>query len=152
MQNRLGVPSAILSAAEIGERLPRLSLAGILGGSFCAEDGFIEDCQGVTNVFAARARDRGARIVREEVRHVARAGTRWRLTTADGEFDAAQLVLAAGCDSMTLAAQVGVTLPIVPERRRLAYTLPCDQTVLPPLVIAFERSVAAKQLTNGVLY
>lgn len=152
MQNRLGIPSRILSAADIRERLPRMSTEGILGGSFCAEDGFIEDCHGITNLFAARARQRGARVVREEVRRIACAGRRWRLTTDAGELDAAQVVLAAGCDTVPLAAQAGVSLPITPERRRLAYTTPCEPGVLPPLVIAFERGVAAKQLTNGVLY
>ncbi len=152
MQNRLGIPSQILSAADIRERLPRMSTEGLVGGSFCAEDGFIEDCHGVTNLFAARARQRGARVVREEVLRIDRAGPRWRVTTNVGELDASQVVLAAGCDSVPLAAQVGVSLPITPERRRLAYTTPCELGVLPPLVIAFERGVAAKQLTNGVLY
>jgi sarcosine oxidase subunit beta len=152
MQNRLQIPSRILSAADISRRLPRLSTGGILGGSFCAEDGFIEDCHGITNLFAARARQRGARVVREEVRRIAPAGRRWRITTDAGELDAAHVVLAAGCDAVALAAQVGVSLPITPERRRLAYTTPCEPGVLPPLVIAFERGVAAKQLANGVLY
>ena len=152
MQNRLGIPSRILSAAEIGERWPRISTDGLLGGSFCAEDGFIEDCHGITNQFAARARRRGATVVREEVRGIIRSGRRWRITTNAGELDAAGVVLAAGCDAVPLAAQAGVSLPIAPERRRLAYTTPCEPGVLPPLVVALERSVAAKQLTNGVLY
>ena len=152
MQNTLGIPSRILSAADINERVPRMSTENILGGSFCAEDGFIEDCHGVTHLFALRARERGARVVREEVRRIARAGRRWRVTTDAGDLDATKIVLAAGCDTVPLAAQAGVSIPIAPERRRLAYTMPCEQTVLPPLVVAFERGVAAKQLTNGVLY
>jgi sarcosine oxidase subunit beta len=152
MQNGMGIPSRILSAAEIGERWPRLSTDGLLGGSFCAEDGFIEDCHGITHQLAARARRRGASVVREEVQRIARAGGRWRITTNAGELDAAGVVLAAGCDAVPLAAQAGVSLPIAPERRRLAYTTPCEPGVLPPLVVALERSVAAKQLTNGVLY
>jgi sarcosine oxidase subunit beta len=152
MQNRLGIPSQILSAADIHDRLPSLSMEGILGGSFCAEDGFIEDCHGITHLFAARARQAGARIVREEVHGIAPIGRHWRVTTDAGELHAAHVVLAAGCDTVQLAAQAGISLPITPERRRLAYTTACAFGVLPPLVIAFERSVAAKQLRNGVLY
>jgi len=152
MQNGMGIPSRILSAAEIGERWPRLSTDGLLGGSFCAEDGFIEDCHGITNQLAARARRGGASVVREEVQRIARAGRRWRITTNAGELDAAGVVLAAGCDGVPLAAQAGVSLPIAPERRRLAYTTPCEPGVLPPLVVALERGVAAKQLANGVFY
>jgi sarcosine oxidase subunit beta len=152
MQNSLGIPSRILSAAEIGERWPRMSMDGVLGGSFCAEDGFIEDCHGITNQFASRARRRGASVVRETVQRIAHTAGRWRITTDAGELDAADVVLAAGCDAVPLAAQAGVSLPITPERRRLAYTTPYEPGVLPPLVVALERGVAAKQLTNGVLY
>jgi len=49
MQNRLGIPSRIMNPEEVHEIVPNLVLEGILGGSFCAEDGFLEDCDGVTN-------------------------------------------------------------------------------------------------------
>jgi sarcosine oxidase subunit beta len=152
MQNRLGIPSRIMSAGDIHTLLPNLTMAGIAGGSYCAEDGFIEDCHGVTSQLAVRARQRGARFLREEVRQIERAGSRWLVTTDVGTLETEQLVIAAGADSVELAAQAGVSLPIVPERRRLAYTMPCEPGILPPLVIAIERGVAAKQLANGVLY
>jgi sarcosine oxidase subunit beta len=152
MQNRLGIPSRILSASDIHTLLPNLTMARIAGGSYCAEDGFIEDCHGVTTQLAARARQRGARFLREEVGQIERAGSRWLVTTDVGTLETEQLVIAAGADSVELAAQAGVSLPIVPERRRLAYTMPCEPGILPPLVIAIERGVAAKQLANGVLY
>jgi sarcosine oxidase subunit beta len=152
MQNGLGIPSRIMSAGDIHTLLPSLTMAGIAGGSYCAEDGFIEDCHGVTSQLAARARQRGARFLREEVRQIGRAGSRWLVTTDVGTLEIEQLVLAAGADSVELAAHAGVSLPIVPQRRRLAYTMPCEPGILPPLVIAVERGVAAKQLANGVLY
>jgi sarcosine oxidase subunit beta len=152
LQNRLGIPSMIMSASEIHDLLPRLTMDQVAGGSFCHEDGFIEDCHGVTNQLAACARRSGAQFKREEVRRITRAGRAWTVVTDSSRIEAAQIVLAAGADSVQLAAQIGLTLPIVPERRRLAYTTPCEIGLLPPLVIAFERGVAAKQLTNGVLY
>jgi sarcosine oxidase subunit beta len=152
IQNGLGIPSRLLTPAEIHAMLPRLTIDGIIGGSYCAEDGFIEDCHGVTNQFADRARRNGAQFRRENVRSLARDGRGWRVTTDAGEIVANEVVLAAGADSSPLAATVGVSLPIVPERRRLAYTTPCEPGILPPLVIAFERGVAGKQLKNGVLY
>jgi sarcosine oxidase, subunit beta len=152
MQNRLGIPSRVMSASDVHTLLPGLTMAGIAGGSYCAEDGFIEDCHGVTTLLAARARQRGARVSREEVREIVRAGSRWLVTTDAGGLEAEQLVIAAGADSVALAAQAGVSLPIARERRRLAYTVPCEPGLLPPLVIAIERGVAAKQLANGVLY
>ena len=152
MQNRLGIPSRIMSAGDIHTLLPGLTMAGIAGGSYCAEDGFIEDCHGVTHQLAAHARRRGARFSREAVLRIVRAGSRWLVATDVGQLETEQLVLAAGADSVALAAQAGVSLPIAPERRRLAYTMPSEPGVLPPLVIAIERGVAARQLANGVLY
>ena len=152
MQNRLGIPSRIVTAEVIHDVVPAVSLDGIIGGSFCAEDGFIEDCHGVTNQFAVRARQRGARVLRETVVSLASAGRTWQITTSAGSLEAENVVLAAGVDSMPLAAQIGLALPIAPERRRLAYTEPGKLGVLPPLTIAFERGVAGKQLTNGVFY
>lgn len=152
MQNRLGVPSRIVTPDELRARLPRLRLDGVLGGAFCDEDGFLEDCDGVTNLLAARAREQGARVLYEDVADLRRDGPAWRLVTAAGAFAAAHVVLAAGADSVALAAGAGIPLPIVAERRRLAYTVPYERGVMPPLVVALERGVAGKQLTNGVLY
>jgi sarcosine oxidase subunit beta len=152
VQNRLGIPSMLLAPEVIHSMLPNLAIEGIVGGSFCAEDGFIEDCHGVTNQLAARARERGASIRREHVRRLAQNGRQWTLEADSSRLDADHVVLAAGADSMLLASQVGLSIPIVPERRRIAYTTPCATGVLPPLVVAFERAVAAKQLSNGVLY
>jgi glycine/D-amino acid oxidase-like deaminating enzyme len=152
MQNGLGIPSRILEPSEIHAMLPRLTRDGIVGGSFCADDGFIEDCHGVTNQLAECARRGGAQFRREEVRSLAHVTSGWRVMTDAGQIETKQVVLAAGADSVPLAASAGVALPIVPERRRLAYTTPCDAGILPPLVIALERGVAGKQLTNGVFY
>jgi sarcosine oxidase, subunit beta len=91
-------------------------------------------------------------VVREEVRLIARHGRGWVVTTNQGRIEAQTIVLAAGADSVPLGSQVGLALPISPELRRLAYTTPSETGLLPPLVVALEKGVAAKQLTNGVLY
>src|SRR5262249_8669691 len=96
VQNRLGIPSALLTPEVIHSMLPNLAIQGIVGGSFCAEDGFIEDCHGVTNQLAARARGRGASIRREQVRRLAQNGRQWTLEADSGRLDADHVVLAAG--------------------------------------------------------
>ncbi len=152
MQNRLGIPSVILTADEIRRLVPGLSPAGIVGGSFCAEDGFIEDCHGVTFTLAARARARGTRIEHAEAIAIARTQGGWRVTTDREAYEAPFVVLAAGGDSVPLARTCGLELPIRTERRRLVYTAPAALGVLPPLVVAAERAFAGKQLTSGVFY
>src|SRR5262249_60990082 len=107
MQNGLGIPSGILSAAEIAERWPRLSAESIVGGSFCAEDGFIEDCHGITHLLAGRARQRGARVLREEATQIVLTDGRWRVTTDAGQLETGRLRLAAGCGARPPGAPDG---------------------------------------------
>ncbi len=160
LQNRLGIPSQVLTPQAIASRVPALVLDGVVGGAFCAEDGFLEDCHGVTHTLAARARARGARVLHERVDTIepiagAESDGRpraWRLESSGGHLEVGQLVLAAGAESIALAAPHGIHLPITPERRRLAFTLPYAPTMLSPLVVAAERAFAGKQLDNGVFY
>lgn len=151
MQNRLGIPSRLMTPDDIAALLPGARIDGLAGGSFCHEDGFLEDCDGVTNAFARVARSRGARVVYDEIRHLASAPGGWRLSTANETIDVQQVVVAAGVDTVALVSDV-VGVPIVAERRRLAYTMPAPAGLTPPLVAALERGFAIKQLTNGVCY
>ncbi len=152
MQNRLGIPSRILSPVDIHEIVPNLVLDGVVGASFCAEDGFLEDCDGITNRMLRCARDRGAKLVLQEVVDLQRSEGNWEVSTSTDSWTAQHLVIAAGIGSRGLANQVGVDLPITPERRRLAYTEPFRAGTMSPLVVALERGFAGKQLLNGVFY
>ncbi len=152
MQNRLGIPSRIVTPSEIIEIAPALVCDGIRGGSFCAEDGFLEDCDGITNRLLRRARDKGFELALQEVVSLVREGNAWQVRTTTESLLAGQVVIAAGCDSPYLAGLVGVNLPIAMERRRLAYTEPRPGNLMHPLVVALERSFAGKQLLNGVFY
>jgi len=152
MQNRLGIPSRIVDSDQIGTIVPAMVRDGIAGGSFCEEDGFLEDCDGVTNRLLRCARDRGAQLQFQEVTNVELKNGSWSLATESGRWSVVNVVLAAGTDTAGLARAAGVELPIVAERRRLAYTEPAPEKVLPPLVVAFDRSFAGKQLSNGVFY
>ena len=155
LQNRLLVPSQILSADEIHRLLPELNLEGVRGGSFCGEDGFIEDCDGVTRAFAEKAVRGGARVVFQEVDAIqspASSHRNWEVRAAGETYSTRHLVLAAGVDTLPLTAPLGLSLPIRAERRRLAFTEPYAENVMLPLVIAPELEFAGKQLTYGVFY
>jgi sarcosine oxidase subunit beta len=152
MQNRLGIPSEILARDAIARLLPAMNVEGIVGGAFCREDGFIEDCHGVTYALAARARDKGVIVKYEEAIALRRRERSWEVVTAAGSYHAEHVVLAAGVDSVPLAASASLELPIRAERRRLVYTAPAAAGQMNPLVVAPERGFAGKQLTSGVFY
>jgi sarcosine oxidase subunit beta len=58
-------------------------------------------------------------------------------------------VVAAGGDAPALLAPLGVDVPIEPEQRHLFLSEPIRERLLEPLVIAVDRGIAAKQLTDG---
>jgi len=151
-QNQLGIPSRLVTPDEIANIVPRLACDGIAGGAFCAEDAFLEDCDGFTHALLRSAREKGFQLELEEVTSLKQKGHEWHVQTATGSWLAKQVVLAAGTDSPLLASDAGVHLPIKVERRRLAYTEPCDGELMRPLVVVLERGFAGKQLRNGVFY
>ena len=127
VQNDAGVPSRIVTASEAAELVPGLGVEWIVGGAWCAEDGYFDRPQGVVEAFAT-----GLDIRTQDVRSV-------------DELNAGAVVVAAGADTPRLVPG----LPIVREDRYLFYSDPIAQRLLEPLVISPERHFAAKQLGNG---
>ena len=151
MQNGLGIPSAVIGPDDVRRLIPSLQTEEIAGAAFCAEDGFLEDCHGVTTAFAAAARRRGLRISYAEVVRIEPIGRRWRVSTAVRQFEADHVVVAAGAESVQLMAPFH-PLPVQAERRRLAYSAPVTRGQLAPLTVDLEGGFAIKQLASGVFY
>jgi sarcosine oxidase subunit beta len=149
LQNELGVPSRILTADEATEVVPDLATEGLLGASWCAEDGYFDRPQTVVEAFAEAARRLGVEIAFAEVTAVERRRGGWRLRFRDGAVDAGAVVLAAGTDTPDLVRLLGVELPIEPEARHLFYSDPIAERLLEPLVVATDHRFAAKQLADG---
>ena len=152
MQNQLGIPSRVVTPTEISDIVPPLICDGLLGGSFCSEDAFLEDCEGFTRGLLGRAREKGFLLELKEVTSLKKESKDWLVETATGSWRARQVVVAAGTESPSLAAFAGVHLPISAERRRLAYSEPSPDALMSPLVVALERGFAGKQLRNAVFY
>jgi sarcosine oxidase subunit beta len=152
MQNSIGVPSQIVDSADIGRLVPALVCDGIVGGSFCAEDGFLEDCDGFTRTLLRSARRNNFELKLQEVLGLAREGSAWRVSTTADSCLSSRVVIACGVDTVSLLRTLGIEVPIEVQRRRLAFTAPLPDPLMHPLVVALERSFAGKQLLNGVFY
>ena len=59
MQNAIGIPSRIATAEELRELVPELEVAGVVGASVCAEDGYFDRPQSVVEAFAEAGLDLG---------------------------------------------------------------------------------------------
>jgi len=124
LQNRLGVPSRMVSVDEAHELSPVAGLDGVLGGAFCPMAGHATP-DGTVQGYATAARAHGVRIETHasvtaigpgEV-VIARRGAAGKAAVA-----AECVICAAGPWSAEIGAMAGFELAVTPERRRIAYT------------------------------
>jgi sarcosine oxidase subunit beta len=125
MQRGLGVDVRLLDATEAGELVPGLATAGVVGATFCAQDG-IADPSGLALGYATAARRAGADIrtgvavARIDLDGSAVGG----VETALGRVACGLVVNAAGPWAGELAATAGVELPLEPVPRVVLVTGP----------------------------
>jgi len=120
LQNRMGVPSRLLTADEAARLSPAAVTDDVLGAAFHARDGHCTP-ESVVQGYAAGARRHGA-VVRTGVAVEAievRGGEVIGVRTSAGTVRAATVVVAAGAWSQQLAATAGVDLPVTPLRRQI---------------------------------
>jgi sarcosine oxidase subunit beta len=150
MQDAVGVPSHLVTAEGAAQLVPGLRAEGIVGASYCAEDGYFDRPQSVVEAFAEAARRLGVAVVRAEVRDIEPTRSGWRLKFADGtRGEATWVVVAASVDTPVLLRPLGADVPIVAEDRWLFFSEPIAERLLDPLVTAVDLRFAVKQLGDG---
>lgn len=125
LQRSLGVDVRLLQPAEAGRLMPGLALEGVVGATFCPDDG-IADPSGLTNGYATLARREGAEI-RTGVNVTGvrvGAGRVLGVETSAGPVDAPIVVNAGGPWAAALARTAGVDLPLEPVPRNVVVTGP----------------------------
>jgi sarcosine oxidase subunit beta len=127
LQKSLGLkPVSMVTREDIVERVPQLRSDDILGGSFCATDGFV-DPYSVMVGFTTVACERGAKLWRSaEVTAIRRDSGTFAVETSRGPVSTKTVVNAAGAWAREVAAMAGVDLPVEPLRRMLVPTEPFD--------------------------
>jgi sarcosine oxidase subunit beta len=140
LQNDLDIPSRIVAPGEAAKLVPGLDIASVVGGAWCAEDGYFDRPQSLVEALGAQADVRIGKVL-----HVRDEGV-VRLASGS-ELRADAVVIAAGVDTPRLLPE----LPIRPEARYLFFSDPIRERLLEPLVVSPERHFAAKQLGDGRL-
>jgi glycine/D-amino acid oxidase-like deaminating enzyme len=130
-QQRLGVPSRLITVAEAAELSPLISTDGLLAAAYSPADGYCSP-ESVVLGYATAARRLGARIIPHcAVTGIqATAGRITAVTTAAGTISAPAVICAAGPWSRQVAEWAGVDLPVTPLRRQILVTGPVPG--LPP--------------------
>jgi sarcosine oxidase subunit beta len=118
----------LISGDDIHQMFPQLRGDDIVGGSFCATDGFVDPYSAMIGMMTW-ATDHGAKLWKNaEVTGIQRdtqgiAG----VETTKGNVSTRKVVNCAGAWASGIAKMAGVDLPVEPLRRMLVPTEPFDQ-------------------------
>ena len=125
LQREHGVAVDWLSAADAAALCPGLDVSGVLGATYCGDDG-IADPNGVTMGFAKAAQANGVEILRgEEARAVTvENGRVTTVRTNSGTISTYNVVNAAGPWASEIGRMAGINVPVAPERRHIFIAQP----------------------------
>ena len=125
----LGLKDArLLEGDEIRTMFPQLRGDDIVGGSFCATDGFVDPYSAMIGLMTWAA-DHGAKLWKNtSVTGISRhGGCITGVETIKGAVSTRTVVNCAGAWAASVAEMAGVDLPVEPLRRMLVPTEPFDQ-------------------------
>ncbi|HLX59279.1 MAG TPA: FAD-dependent oxidoreductase [Ktedonobacteraceae bacterium] len=154
LQQSLGVPTQLLTPAEIQQRVPQLVVEDIVGASFCPTDGY-SDPGMMSRAIAFQAQQRGvtlyehAPVTAITVQH----GRVKAAQTPQETFSTPIVINATGASAAFVARMAGIPdLPIQPLRRHICITGPV--TNLPqdvPMVVDMSTGFHFRRRYGGVL-
>jgi sarcosine oxidase subunit beta len=143
----------LLDARDVSHLAPELRQDDILGGSFCATDGFV-DPHSVMTGFMMKAMERGVRLMRDTEVTGIKVDARGvsGVETSRGFVWGRTVVNAAGPWAGNVARLAGVDLPVEPLRRMLVPTEPFDK-VSPrsPMVVDMKTGFHYRPEGRGLL-
>jgi sarcosine oxidase subunit beta len=122
MQSALGVPVRWLEPDEVDSLNPTLAPGQTLGGTFCAQDGYITPPRNVTAYTVAL--QRSGVDVREHVAFLGLAAgdSSVRVETSQGAIDAGLVVLTGGPKLAAVGRLAGLRIPAGGARHQVAVT------------------------------
>ena len=125
LQRSLGVDVRIIAPSEAKALVPALHVDDLIAAVWGPDDGMAGPAE-VTNGFARRAREMGARIVEGvDVAGIEIQGGRaTAVVTASGTVMTRVIVNAAGPAAARVGRLAGVDLPVHPRRRHIFFTEP----------------------------
>jgi sarcosine oxidase subunit beta len=118
----------LLKPDDVIQLAPELRSDDIIGGSFCATDGFV-DPHSVMTGFMQKAMERGVELLRNAEVTAIQTDARGvcGVETSQGPVSGRSIVNCAGAWAGLVARQAGVDLPVEPLRRMLVPTEPFDK-------------------------
>jgi len=111
MRKRRDVPISLVGAGELREREPNIS-AEYEAAILIHEQGRALNPAAIGKAIADKARSLGVRFILAETKAISRYGDGWYARCGDRQYDARNMVLAAGVWSASLLKPLGFHLPL----------------------------------------
>lgn len=153
LQNRLGVPTQLLSGDDVRARLPQMKFDDAIAGTFNQKDGIV-DPNGIVMGYVLAAQKMGVQAVTNaEVTGINVSGREVRAVQTNlGEIQTRMVLNAAGPWAGLIGQMADVSLPIVPLRRQMFTTNPLPEVPVDfPFVIDFAQSLYFHREGEGLL-
>ncbi|BBB93001.1 MAG TPA: FAD-binding oxidoreductase [Methylomusa anaerophila] len=149
LQNSLHIPSFWVSPPEAKEIVPHLNIEGLLGATFCPQDGHCNPFK-VSELYAQAAKNLGVAIYTyTEVTGIDSVSDRiTAVKTTKGDIKTGIVVNAAGSHAGLIGRMIGVNLPISPERHEILVTEPVEP-IQKPMVMSFYHNLYCQQTPHG---
>lgn len=149
LQNRLGVPTRLVTPREIEGLVPGINTRGVIAGAYCSTDGVCYP-YAVLWGYAEAARRLGVDIKVHTcvTRLSSRDDGTYDVETDKGRFNAPIVVNLAGAWSKQIAAMLGIDVPTAPVRHEIAVTESL-KPFLEPMVISTKKDFYFSQSLRG---
>lgn len=111
-------PFDLLDGAQLRRRLPGIGPA-VVGASYCPLDGHVNPLK-LLHALHMACRQRGVEVIPgQAVQSVERTAGGFRASSHSAQWDSPQLVMCAGLGNHALGAQLGLDVPVVPNRGQI---------------------------------
>jgi sarcosine oxidase subunit beta len=153
LQNKLGVPTQLLSADEVRARLPLMKFDDALAGTFNQKDGTV-DPNGVVMGYINAAQKMGVQAISgvEVLGITVSGGNVKEVQTSLGAIQTRTILNVTGPWSSQIGKMAGVDIPVTPLRRQMFTTSPLKEIPQDfPFVIDFAKSLYFHREGEGLL-
>lgn len=153
LQKGFHIPVEWMDADTIRKQWSYLNMDDILGGTFCARDGYAGPSE-VLSGFAGAAKRAGVKIYEgtEAKEILVDQGRVMGVRTGGGEISSPVVVNAGGPFASLIGEMAGLRIPVKPLRRQVFVTAPFHLTDrIFPLTIDFHRGWYFRQEVDGLL-
>ena len=153
LQNRLGIPTQLLSGDEVRTRLPLMKFDDAIAGTFNQKDGTV-DPNGVVMGYINAAQKMGVKAISgvEVTGVTVSGGNVEEVRTSLGGIKTRMILNAAGPWSGQVGKMAGIDIPLIPLRRQMFTTNPLKEVPADfPFVIDFAKSLYFHREGEGLL-